>query len=96
MAKTKQVKKWFEARGHMVRNNHGSIFSTSGEPDLDVFLYFGNWQRFAIPIRVEVKRDATDKARPIQLAQMVHAEKHGGELFYCLGYRSASGDRRTI
>lgn len=74
MATSRKIKKWFEAHGHHVRKNHGTMYSVSGEPDLDIWLYYGNWQMIAIPIRVEVKRNIKDVPRPNQVAQMAISE----------------------
>ncbi len=61
----------------MVRKNHGSRYSAIGEPDLDIWLFFSKNQPFAIPIRIEVKRDHTDKPRPVQRAMLQRSMQHG-------------------
>ena len=68
---------FFESRGHTALKRHGGPFSSAGEPDIDVWLWYGSPQKWALPVRIEVKRGPKDKPTKIQWHRMIEAEARG-------------------
>lgn len=73
----KNIVDFFESKGHLALNRHGGPFGKAGEPDIDVWLWYGPPQKWALPVRLEVKRGPKDKPRKIQWHRMVEAEARG-------------------
>lgn len=74
---SQKIVKFFTNKGHLAVKRHGGPFQPAGEPDIDVWLWYGLPQLWAIPIRIEVKRGVKDKPRKIQWHRMIEAEKRG-------------------
>ena len=72
-----RIIKFLRSKGHLAVKRHGGPFGSAGEPDIDAWLWYSKSQPWAIPVRIEVKRDAKDKPRSIQSLRMMESQARG-------------------